>query len=220
MFLNTRLQQSPSGLALWSNNENTSQTRTAHYRRCGNYSCYFVQLEHWTLSRRELGSIWLTETTNYKQHRMGKRLFFVVLQPFRTSPKRKKKRRKTKLMFKKQVQKSENDKELKKPSDRYFLHYLSFSFIYFVLLPLIRSCIEMSLHLTWTRWAIRLSSLLVCTYSIYYCNSNTKMGCSAVSRPCTHVHFENSVHLPSEAHAWSAHSASSKKGLASFLSVS
>lgn len=113
----------------------------------------------------------------------------------------------------------------KKTSDFVFFCITSvFSLFCFVSLPLIRSWIETSLHVTWTRWAIHLSLLPVCTYSIYYCNCNTKMGCAAMNPkppPRTHVHFENSVPPPPHGtHPWSAHRASSKKGLASFLSVS
>lgn len=116
-------------------------------------------------------------------------------------------------------------KKKKKTSDFVFFCITSvFSFFCFVSLPSIRSWIEMSSHVTWTRWAIHLSLLPVCTYSIYYCNCNTKMGCAAMNRTPQPLYacpfWEFSAPLPPGTHPWSAHRASSKKGLASFLSVS
>lgn len=53
MFLNTTSQlNGPSGLASWYNDENMNQT--AQYRRCMNYSCYFVKPEYGPFSQREL----------------------------------------------------------------------------------------------------------------------------------------------------------------------
>lgn len=67
---------------------------------------------------------------------------------------------------------------------------------------------------TFTTAAISLSLLLVCTNSIYSCNCNTNLGCYELTMyACP---FRNP---PSEAQPWSAHSASSKKGLVSFLSL-
>lgn len=87
----------------------------------------------------------------------------------------------------------------------------------------------LKLSITFSDRAIQLSLLLICTYSIYYWNCNTNMGCRIsffsfqlwTDPVCTRMSIRRTqCTSPSKAHPRSARSASSKKGLGTFLFLS